>query len=207
MYHFLSALNIQGAYEQASTTYLAALARNPQSPFITLSLSRLAAARGDAGSTAYYLRQALTLKPNYTDAILFLVQLNVAQKDLPSAIQAAQAAVQSAPGVAPIWFELGLLYYADGNTKDAVPPLEQALKIEGDYANAKYFLGLSYYAQNRQIEAQRLFADLAQTNPDNVEVAAVLANMSAGKPAFAGIATSTPAATNIKTRPSAPIQQ
>jgi tetratricopeptide (TPR) repeat protein len=206
VYDLLNALKVEGAFEQASTTYLAALTRNPSNPAITLALARLAAAHGDAAGTEAYLRASLTQKQNYTDAILFLVQLNVANNDLNSAVQAAQAAVQSAPGVAPIWFQLGLLYYAGNDTKDAIAPLEQAIKIQSDYANAKYYLGLSYYAQNRQVEAEQLFQDLAKGNPDNQEVSKIILNMQAGKPALDGVASSTQA-TSVKTRPAAPIQQ
>ncbi|MDB5225123.1 MAG: hypothetical protein JWL87_75 [Candidatus Adlerbacteria bacterium] len=191
VYDLLSSLKVEGAYAQASSTYLAALSRNPQNPTITLALSRLSAMNGDQAGTIEYLRASLTQKPNYTDAILFLVQLNVANNDLNSAVQAAQAAVQSAPGVAPLWFQLGLLYYAGGAPKEAIAPLEQALKIQADYANAKYFLGLSYYTQSRQVEALQLFQDLVRTNPDNQEIKLVISNMQAGKPALEG-ATTTP---------------
>ena len=205
VYDLLSRLKIEGAYEQANAAYLATLEHNPRNPAISLALSRLAAAQGDAATTEKYLRESLTQKQNYTDAILFLVQLNVANNDLNSAVQAAQAAVQSAPGVAPIWFQLGLLYYAGGATKEAIAPLEQALKIQGDYANAKYFLGLSYYGQNRQVEALTLFEDLAKTTPDNAEVAKVVANMQAGKPALDGI--SQPPPQDVPSRTGAPIEQ
>lgn len=205
VYDLLAGLKIEGAYDQASSTYQAAMVRNPNNPAITLSLSRLAARQGDPVATEAFLRASLTQKPNYTDAILFLVQLNVANNDLASAVQAAQAAVQSAPGVAPIWFQLGLLYYAGNDTRDAIPALEEALKIQGDYANAKYFLALSYYTQNRQVEALRLMDDLARTNPDNAEVKTIIANMQAGKPALDTIAPS--AKQDVTNRSAAPIQQ
>lgn len=206
VYDLLSRLNVTGAYDQASSTYNAAMVRNPNNPAITLAMARLAASRGDGAATEAYLRASLTQKPNYTDAILFLVQLSIAQNDITSALQAAQAAVQSAPGVAPIWFQLGLLYYAAGDSKSAIPALEQALKIQPDYANAKYFLGLSYYAQNRQVEALNLFEDLARGNPDNTEVRTIIGNMQAGRPALETAASST-TQTSVKTRPNAPIEQ
>ncbi len=205
VYDLLAGLKIEGAYDQASSTYQGAMVRNPNNPAITLALSRLAARQGDGAATEAFLRASLTQKPNYTDAILFLVQLNVANNDIVSAVQAAQAAVQSAPGVAPIWFQLGLLYYAGGDTKSAIPALEEALKIQSDYANAKYFLGLSYYAQNRQVEALSLFEDLARTNPDNAELKTIIANIQAGKPALDTIAPS--ATEDVKTRPAAPVEQ
>lgn len=188
VYDLLAGVNVEGAYAEASTTLHAAMVRNPNSPAIPLVLARISARAGQGAATEAFLRQSLTLKPNYTDAILFLVQLNVAQNNLPAAIEAATAAVRSAPGVAPIWFQLGLLYYAGGDTARAIPALEEAVKLQSDYANAKYFLGLSYYAQNRQVEALGLFEDLARTNPDNQEVAIVIGNMRSGKPALEGLA-------------------
>lgn len=184
MYEFFATLKVTGAYEQARQAYLAAAERNPLNPQIPLMIARLEAAQGNLQGVQTYLGQSLTLKPNYTDAILFLVQLNVSQNDLPSAIQAAQAAAQSAPGVASIWFELGLLYYSAGDTAQAIPALEQAVGLVPEYANAKYFLGLSYYGQKRTDDAIRQFEDLSRTNPDSAEVQLILGNLRAGKPPF-----------------------
>lgn len=198
VYDLLASLNVVGAYEQATTTYGAALVRNPNNPAISLALARLHARAGDGAGVERFLRASLTQKPNYTDAILFLVQLSIANNDLTSAVRAANAAVQTAPGVASLWFQLGLLLYAGGDTANAIGPLEQAVKLQNDYANAKYFLGLSYYAENRQVEALRLFEDLERTNPDNEEVKLVIANMRAGKPALEGV---TPPPTQSQTAP------
>lgn len=205
VYHLLAGLKVEGAYDQASSTYIAAQVRNPNNPAITLAHARLAAEQGDGVATEGYLRASLTQKPNYTDAILFLVQLNIANNDLPSAVQAATAAVQSAPGVAPIWFQLGLLHYAGGDTQNAIPPLEEAIKIQNDYANAQYFLALSYYAQNRQVEALKLFEELARTNPENAEIKQIIANLQAGKQPLDGIAQPPP--NDVEGRTGAPVEQ
>ena len=179
--------------------------RNPTNPEIPLLLARLEAAKGNLPGVQAALQQSLTLKPDYTDAILFVVQLDVAQKDIPNAIRAATAAVQSAPGVPSIWFELGLLYYSAGDTTDALVPLEQAVKIQSDYANAKYFLGLSYAAQNRVPDAIQQFVDLQASNPDNQEVKLILANLQAGRAPFTN---AQPPVTNTpQDRTTAPISQ
>lgn len=184
IYDLLASVKIQGAYQNAEALYQKALAYNPSAPNITLALARLEASQNKIDLTQKYLTQTLTLKPNYTDAILLVVQLNVANNDIPNAIRAATAAAQTAPGVAPIWFELGLLYYTSGDTKSAVQPLETAIKVAPDYANAKYFLGLSYHAQKRTADAVKLFEDLVRTNPDSAEAKLILANMQAGKAPF-----------------------
>lgn len=187
VYDLLASLRIEGAYQSARSSYELAAKHNPTSPAIPLIMARLEATQGNLQLTEQHLTKALTLKPNYTDAMLFVVQLAVAQNDLPTATRAAESAVQTAPGVASIWFQLGLLYYAGGDTAKAIQPLEQAILLVPDYANAKYFLGVSYYAQKRPAEAMALFEDLRRTNPDATEVGQVLANMQAGKPAFEGI--------------------
>jgi tetratricopeptide (TPR) repeat protein len=205
VYDLLSSVGVQGAYDAAKTLYAQAAKHNPNDPEIPLAVARLEAVHGDAQATTAALSQSLKLKSDYTDAILFAVQLYVANKDISNAIVAAQAAVQSAPGVPSIWFELGLLYYSNNDTKDAIMPLEQAVKLQSDYANAKYFLGLSYAAQNRTQDAIAQFKDLAVTNPDNQEVQLILSNLESGKSPFDGAQppiTSTP-----QDRTEAPIKQ
>jgi len=205
IYDFLSTLNVQGAANTAATTYAAAQKQNPTNPSIPLAIARLAATQNDQNVTTQYLTQALTLKPNYTDAILLVVQLDVANKDIPSAIKAATAAAQTAPGVAPIWFELGLLYYSAGDAKNAATALTQAVNIQSDYANAKYFLGLSDYILKDNAGAIKQFQDLAASNPDNSEVKLILSNLQAGKDPFAG---AQPPVTNTpQDRSTAPISQ
>ena len=205
VYDYLNSLGITGAYDNAKQMYQIAQQLNPTNPQIPLLEARLEAVKGNLTGVTDALKTSLTLKPDYTDAILFVVQLDVAQKDIPNAIKAATAAVQSAPGVPSIWFELGLLYYSAGDTKDAIVPLEQAVKLQSNYANAKYFLGLSYAAQNRLPEATQQFVDLAASNPDNQEVKLILSNLQAGKSPFTNA--QPPVTNNPQDRTTAPISQ
>jgi tetratricopeptide (TPR) repeat protein len=205
VYDLLAALGVQGAYQNAQGAYAEAAKRNPMNPQIPLLMARLDVTQNNLQGVQQNLSQSLTLKPDYTDAILMVVQLDVAGNDIPSAIRAAQAAVQSAPGVPSIWFQLGLLYYASNDTKTAVEPLEQAVKLQNDYANAKYFLGLSYAAQGRTQDAITQFTDLQKSNPDNQEIQLILRNLLSGKPPFEGA--QPPATTKPQNRTEAPISQ
>jgi tetratricopeptide (TPR) repeat protein len=204
VYEFLASLNVEGAYESAKAAYQAAAERNATNPTIPLILARLESSRNNLVLAQEQVAKSLTLKPNYTDAILFVVQLNVANNDIPRAIEAAIAAAQTAPGVAPIWFQLGLLYYASGDAQNATAAFEQAVRIVPEYANAKYFLGLSYNAQDRTAEAIAMFEDLARTNPDNAEISLILGNLRTGRPPFEG---ATPPVTPPEDRPQAPVEE
>jgi tetratricopeptide (TPR) repeat protein len=205
VYDFLSSLKVQGAASTAADTYVAAQKQDPTNPSIPLAVARLAAAQNNQAITTQYLTQALTLKPNYTDAILLVVQLDVANKDIPNAIKAATAAAQTAPGVAPIWFELGLLYYSAGDATHAAQALTQAVSIQSDYANAKYFLGLSDYILKDNAGAIKQFQDLQASNPDNAEVKLILSNLVAGKQPFDGA--QPPVTATPQARETAPVSQ
>src|SRR3989338_5634437 len=203
VYDLLSSLKVEGAYQSAQAAYAQAQRLNPTSPVIALTAARLEATNGNVKGTQDNVTRALTLKPDYTDAILFVVQINVASNDLRSAIQNTQIAVQTAPGVASIWFQLGLLYYAGGDSKSSIQPLQQAIQLAPDYANAKYFLGLAYYAQGRQNDSLRLFQELAAGNPDNAEIKTIVANLSSGKKPLDGLEPNTPP----QERQNAPVKQ
>jgi tetratricopeptide (TPR) repeat protein len=206
VYDFLAGLKVQGALEQARAAYTAAATQNPTNPQIPLLRSRLEATAGNGQEVQKQITQALTLKPNYTDAMLFVAQLAVANNDLNTAVQASQAAVQSAPGVPSLWFQLGLLLYTGRDTKNAVLVLEKAVALVPDYANAKYFLGLSYWAENRRDEGNKQFSDLLSTNPGNAEIKLILSNMRAGKKdPFEGA--EPPADTPPQKRTTAPVAQ
>jgi tetratricopeptide (TPR) repeat protein len=192
LYELMVPLKVSGAYDSAHTAYAKAAELSPLNPSIPLLMARLESEGGTEQGLADALKKSLTLKPDYTDAILFLAQVDIARQDLPSAIHDTQVAAQTAPGVPSIWLQLGLLYYAGGDSKNAIAPLEQALKVQPDYANAQYFLGLAYDAQGRSQDALALFNRLNQTNPGNAQIQMIMANIQGGRPA---LSTSTPETT------------
>ncbi|MCX6820122.1 MAG: tetratricopeptide repeat protein [Candidatus Adlerbacteria bacterium] len=205
VYDVLASIEVSQAYENAKALYMQAYTYNPTNPEIPLAVARLESVHGNSAAVTAALTQALTLKPDYTDAILFVVQLNVVNKDIPNAIVAARAAVNSAPGVPSIWFELGLLYYSAGNMKDAATALAQAVVLAPQYANAKYFLGLAYAALGRTSDAVVQFKDLQASNPDNTEVAFILGNLESGKAPFDGA--KAPVTPTPQNRATAPVSQ
>ena len=62
--------------------------------------------------------------------------------------------------------------------------LSKAVSLSPNYANAQYFLGLSYAKTGDNADAIAEFQQLAKTNPDNADVASILANLKAGKAPF-----------------------
>lgn len=180
-----ASLQINGAYENAKQAYANAVTINPYNPALYLSVARLEVTKGNLNDAQYMIGRALQLKQNYTDAIFLLSQIQASSGQIKDAITSVTVATQINPNDQTLFFQLGLLYYNNKDYGNAAGAFEKALSIDSQYANAKYFLGLSYVRIGKMEEAVQQFEDLAKTNPDSQEVAFILSNLREGKSPFA----------------------
>lgn len=178
------ALKVEGAYESAQFALAEALRRNPKNPGILVLSARAAVTKGDLVSAKNYTIQAINLKRNYLDAYFLLSQIEVSSQNIRGAIDSVTAASVIDPTNPAIFFQLGLLKYNIQDYNGAVIALEKATTMTPDYANAKYFLGLSYEARKEHAKAIEQFEALKITNPDSKEVDLILTNLKAGQPIF-----------------------
>lgn len=185
VYEAVVPLRIDGAYESAKASYEQALTLNPYSPAILLTLARLEIAKGDNAKAREGIARALTEKNNYTEAIFLLSQLEAREGNIKAAIQSAEAASVIAPNDPTVFFQLGLLRFNDRDFRGAADALLRSVGLNPAYANAKYFLGLSYDRLGRAADAIHQFSDLKTTNPDNKEINLILRNLKAGRAPFA----------------------
>lgn len=185
-------LKIQGMYESAQIAYTEALRRNPKNPAILIVLSRLAVSQKNLNLARQYAFQAIELKRNYIDAYFILSQIEVADNNIKGAIESVAAASVIDPTNAGVFFQLGLLKYNIKDFNGAVVALEKAKEIVSNYANAKYFLGLSYDQVGERTKAITEFEDLLVTNPESIEVKTILENLKAGRSALTDTSTKTP---------------
>lgn len=184
VYEVLAANGIAGSAENATTAYLEAQKRSPQSPAIPLAFARLKALAGDVQGAREEIGKAIQLKNNYTDAYFTLAQLEAAANNVQGAINSVEAATLIDPNNAVLYFQLGLLKYNNRDNSGAAKAFERAVELVPDYANARYFLGLSYDRLNRESDAIAQFEAIQKTNPDNQEVELILSNLKAGRPPF-----------------------
>lgn len=177
-------LSVPGAYEGAKLAYTEAVKLDPLSPEISLLEARLELDHGNSSTARAYINESIQKKEDYAEAYFLLTQLEAAENHINEAIKSAETAALLSPNNAGIFFELGLLKYANQNYKGSAENLTKALTILPDYANAKYYLGLSLDQLGRRSEAILLFEDLAKRNADNQNVAQILANLRADHDAF-----------------------
>ena len=179
-------LRMTNGYETAVAAYKSAIQKNPLNPSIYLSLAKLQASQNKLDDALQTIGAALQVKSNYVDAVFLLSQIEATKGNLPDAITAAQFAASLNPQNPLLFLQLGLLQYAKADYSSAMKSLEQAVALQPDYANAEYFLGLTYARLNQMDKATAVFQALAKTNPDSQEVSVILSALRAGKPLFTG---------------------
>ena len=183
-YSILVPLGIQGissdAYTQAKISLEQASKRNPYNPQIFYMQARLALANKQTGVAVEYLRQSLSLKSDYNDALLLLAEIEESKGNLKNAITILENSPTVSLSDPTMLFQLGYLRYKNGNYDTAVTALEKAVSITPNYANAKYFLGLSYFEFGRRADAIQQFKDIEKLNPDRTDVAQMIRNIQNG---------------------------
>lgn len=188
VYEAVVPLNIAGAYENARQSYEEALKFNPHGPAIMLAMARLEIAKKDNTKAREHIIEALREKRNYTEAIFLLSQIEAQEGNIKAAISSVEAAAVISPDDPAIFFQLGFLRFTDKDFSGAASALERAVALNSSYANAKYFLGLSYDKLGLDAKAIAQFVDLKSTNPDNKEIDLILRNLRAGRSPFSNAA-------------------
>lgn len=160
-------LRIEGAFDNAVAVYQSARAQNPHDPEIDWRLARLYASQADTESARQFLADALRKKPDYTDAILFLAQLELDDGNLGEAIRSVQTAVYFEPQNPVLLYQLGILLLQDESFESAQRAFEEAVRFSPEFSNALFFLAQARAFLGAFEEAAALMTKLAAENPDN----------------------------------------
>ncbi|MEK7628559.1 MAG: tetratricopeptide repeat protein [Patescibacteria group bacterium] len=177
IYEQLVGARVEGAYEQARLAYERALEANPTNPLMHLRLAQLSLAQDNKPEALQYLQASLALKPNFAPALFLLTQLEADAGNADAALNAARATVAAAPQEPVAWFQLGALLFQGGAFKDAAAVLQQAVTLNGNYANALYVLGLSFAQLGEYNAAEKAFTRVLDLNPGNKNIEAIIAEL------------------------------
>lgn len=197
--------SIPGAYENAKAAYEEALKSNPHNPAIYLLLSRLEISNNNLAQAREYAQMSIEKKQNYADGHFVISQIEVAEGNLDPAISSLETTLILSPGNPGLFFQLGILKYNKQDFIGAIGALARAVELVPEYANAKYFLGLSLSRVGETALAIEQFEGIEVTNPDNEEVKIILENLRAGREPFANV--QPPLDNRPEQRPSLPIEE
>lgn len=199
IYQSISPLGIEGSIDAAVREFDKTLELRPSSPMVYLAKATLERARGNKGEARTLVEKAISLRNQYTDAIFLLAQMQLEENDSTNAERSVQAITMFEPTNPVAFFQLGLLRYGVNNFTGAAQAFERAIAINGEYANARYFLGLTYVRLGNRPAALEQFESVKKTNPDNADVQAAIDMLSTN------MTPKTPASDDIKGREGVPV--
>jgi len=130
------------------------------------------------------LQKALELKPDFVSADVQIAGAFQREGKIKEAIDKLTEATIFSPSDPFLAYQLGILYYGQGNNDLAKISLERAVKLDQNYSNARYFLGLIYDKEGNKEKAIEQFEWIEKLNPENQEIKVILNNLKEGKPAF-----------------------
>jgi tetratricopeptide (TPR) repeat protein len=197
---------VNGADVSAEDSYTQAASLDPVNPQWDVAIARVyiesasllpsnsptssAEQQSDWSTAEAYLQKAIALKDDYADPRVLLVEIYLDQGNVAEAIQKVEELKEENPLDPGVAFELGYLYYQSGQTSEAEEEFQVAAILDPNYSNARYFLGLLYDAQGMTTQALAEFQAVQLLNPGNSEIATIIANIQAGRPALANNAAS-----------------
>jgi cytochrome c-type biogenesis protein CcmH/NrfG len=97
VYQTAGGLGVKDAYSKAVAAYQTASSLNPLNPGLKLSMAGAAFADGKVQDAKDYANQAVTLKPDYTDALVTLSQIAKNQGDSAGALSYGEQALALDP--------------------------------------------------------------------------------------------------------------
>lgn len=184
IYEFILPLKIKDTDNMANLSYAQAAKVSPLDPSPFLALARVAAQNNKLDDAKNYLRKALELKQDYTQALFLMAQAEMQSGNVKEAILRTEQMAATSPNDPGVFFQLGLLHYQNKNWNNAGAAFERAVSINNDYANARYFLGLVYDKLAMKDKAIEQFTVVQKTNQENEEIKKILSNLRAGRGAL-----------------------
>jgi tetratricopeptide (TPR) repeat protein len=192
---------IAGAYERSLENLTKAKELDPHNPLHFLGLGQLAFAAGREEEARSYVNQAIALKSNYSDAIFFLAQMDIAAGKTDDAILASRAITVFEPQNPVRFFQLGVLLFGAKRQTEAMTALEKAITLDQNYANAHFYLALVYDVLHRTQDARRELNAILALNPGHELILNLLRRLDQGEPlleAQAAPKTSIPEVSSVK---------
>ncbi len=181
LYAVLAVINIEGARARADESYAYAEKLDPQNPYYVLQKSALSYRAKDLGAARSLAQMSLALKPNYTEALSLLAQVDIADGNVPQAIETTKSIIQLDSNNPGRYYFLGLLYSASSNSDAAIDAFTAALTLEPQYANAMYMRALEYVRKGDTASAKADLARVRDMNPDNASIDDLLSKVSRGE--------------------------
>jgi tetratricopeptide (TPR) repeat protein len=147
--------------EQLDKTY-------PDVPLLKYQLAQAYVRDNNMSQATLALDQAVSISPNYDDAVLLLGQINVATGHGEKVIELLNRLLQRKPDLKSAALVLAAAYGSRDRLDDAAVVLEQQAKLAPNDPQLPIALGLTYRQAKRNDEARQAFEKAAQLSSNNL---------------------------------------
>jgi tetratricopeptide (TPR) repeat protein len=179
-YGLLDPVQFEGARERTDLAFSQAITLDPTNPIYSLEKAQYNIRLGDLAAARINLQEAIKLKGNYTDALFILSQLDIQEGNTDAAVAVTRSIISIEPNNPTRHFQLGVLLATTNNIPGAIQAFETAVSLDNNYANARYFLALSYLDSNRSEDALVQLRLVEESNPDNESVKDLISQVESG---------------------------
>ena len=140
----------------------------PDVPFIKYKLARAYLQNNNINQAKLALDQAVSLNPNYDDAVLLLAQVNLSTGHGEAVIEPMTRLLKRRPDLRNAALVLAGAYGSLDRFDDAAVVLEEQAKLAPNDPQPLIALGMTYRQAKRNDEARQAFEKAAQLSPDNL---------------------------------------
>jgi len=156
-----------GHWQDSETLFRHALAVTANNELAHNNLGCALFAKGEIDEPIRQFRQALRLKPDYTDPLKNLGGVFLEQGRWDEAIGHFQEALRRQPNSAGARFSLGIAFQSKGQTDDAIREYREVLRLNPEDTQARNNLAAALFDKDQTDEAIRQFQEVLRLNPDN----------------------------------------
>jgi type IV pilus assembly protein PilF len=152
---------------QALEQLLQALEIYPEDPYLHYDLALTYDMKGMLSKTQYHLKQAIKLKPDYSDAYNYLGFVYFRDGKVDEAIRYYHKALDNPLYLNPqdAHLNLGVAYLSRKEYRKAMPHLEEAIRLIPDFTAAYNNLGKAYEGLGQDDKAQFYYERAVEFNP------------------------------------------
>ena len=147
--------------------FLKALENIPDDPYLQYDLALAYDYKGALDKTEYHVREAIKLKPDYSNAYNYLGTIYYRQGRMEEAIQAYEKALSNLLYMSPqdAQLNLGKVYLNLKQYHEAIIHLKEAIRLVPDFVRALNGLGEAYEGLKRYDEARGAYEKALEYNP------------------------------------------
>lgn len=142
----------------------------PSNPEFLYLLGAASLQTGDLETAETSLKKFLEIVPNDSQGCLALGLTYAAQPEkLADARSQMSGCISANPNNYEAKYQLGLSYKTQGETKKAIPYLEEVIAQKADYANALRDLGILYLQDGQEQKARTVLEKAVSLNPKDAD--------------------------------------